>query len=64
VCLGECLAPASSSSATAPAGTLTKKISRHDTRLSSPPRTGPEVEAATPPIDHSATARARLTGSG
>jgi hypothetical protein len=40
-----------------------KKISRHVTRVSSPPSTGPDEDAAAPPIAHTATARARLAES-
>src|SRR6516225_10245289 len=55
---------ASSSSVTAPAGTLMTKISRQLTTVSTPPSSGPEDEATAPPIAHTATARARRTGSG
>jgi DNA-binding MarR family transcriptional regulator len=41
-----------------------KKINRQVTRVSRPPTTGPEEAATAPPIAHTATARARLAGSG
>src|SRR2546426_10937866 len=50
--------------ATAPTGTLMKKINRHVTNVSTPPSTGPEEDAIALPIAHTATARARLAGSG
>ena len=55
---------ATRTNAAAPTGTLTKKINRHDTRVSSPPSTGPDEDAIAPPIAHTATARARLARSG
>jgi hypothetical protein len=62
--LGEGAIRAARTRAAAPAGRLMKKISRHDTRVSSPPKRGPDVEAATPPMAHTATARARRGPSG
>src|SRR6185437_9649816 len=47
----------------APAGRLMKKIIRQVTSVSRPPRTGPADAATPPPTAHTATARARLTGS-
>ena len=40
-----------------------KKIIRHVTSVSRPPSTGPADDATPPPMAHTATARARLTGS-
>jgi hypothetical protein len=61
---GECPVCVSSASATAPTGTLMKKTARQLARVSIPPSTGPQEEAIAPPIAHTPTARARLTGSG
>src|SRR3954447_23726025 len=51
-------------SATAPTGTLRRKISRQSSRVSSPPTTGPEVDATEAPSAQIATARARCLASG
>jgi len=48
LCCGEGMTRASRSRAPVPAGRFTKKISRHDTTLSTAPSSGPDVEAATP----------------
>ncbi len=53
-----------SHNASAPTGTLRKKISRQSIMVSTPPRTGPAEDATAPPIAHNATARARAADSG
>src|SRR4051812_30055851 len=53
-----------SSSAAAATGRFTKKMSRQLTRVSTPPRTGPDDDATAPPIAHIATARPRWRCSG
>ena len=55
---------ASNTNAATPTGRLIRKISRQDTSVSRPPTSGPELEASAPPMAHTATARARRTGSG
>ena len=59
----DCSARAASMSAARPTGMLMRKISRHDTSVSSPPNTGAEDEAIAPPIAQVATACALRVGS-